>query len=235
MFPLLETAIGFVAIMLMISLLVKSLTELIKDHFDFYCDNLNYEADLFLRSVVKKSLAELKTDAAVLEKAPWLRDFDLSRIGEEFFNEDNIKPLLLAVRPDLDQAVLANIKGLLAAHVSRVKYMFTQRLKNLSFAVGVGLCLVLNEKTADQMAAADREAELAEARAQFGERVKSFTSEVNFGVGRVWRQTPPLPTKASWIYEFLGALMSGLLVSVGAPYWHDILESFGSLRKSANV
>jgi len=266
MFPLLETAIGFVAIMLMISLLVKSLTQLIKDHFDFYCDNLNYEADLFLRSVVKKSLAELKTDAAVLEKAPWLRDFDLSRIGEEFFNEDNIKPLLLAVRPDLDQAVLANIKGLLAAHVSRVKYMFTQRLKNLSFAVGVGLCLVLdinavtiwrtlythdqvrtafasetatsallNEKTADQMAAADREAELAEARAQFGERVKSFTSEVNFGVGRVWRQTPPLPTKASWIYEFLGALMSGLLVSVGAPYWHDILESFGSLRKSANV
>jgi hypothetical protein len=265
-FPLLETAIGFVAIMLMVSLLVKSLTELIKDHFDFYCDNLYYEADQFLRSVVNKSLSELKTDTAVLTRAPWLQDFDLSRMGDEFFNEDNVKALLLSIEPDLDPRVLANIKGLLSAHVSRVKYMFQQRLKNLSFAVGVGLCLILdvnavtiwrtlytndqvrtafasesatsallNQKTGEQNVSEQKAAELAEARAQFGERVKTFTSEVNFGVGRVWRQTPPMRSRVSWIYEFLGALMTGLLVSVGAPYWHDILESFGSLRKNANA
>lgn len=274
MFPLLETAIGFVAIMLMLTLLVKSLAELIKDHFDFYCDNLNYEADQFLRSVIGRSLTELKNDATALAKAPWLRDFDLARIGDEFFEEDNVRSVLLQIDPALDPAKLTNIKGQLAAHVSRVKYMFQQRLKNLSFAVGVGLCLMLdvnavtiwrtlythdqlrttfasesatrallersqpaaapNGENAQQAATREQqEARLAEARAEFGARVKTFTSEVNFGVARIWREA--MPSRRAWIYEFLGALMTGLLVSVGAPYWHDILQSFGSLRKSANA
>ena len=279
MFPLIETAIGFVAIMLMLTLLVKSLTSLINNHFDFYCDNLNYEVDQFLRGVLKKSLAELKADATKLEQAPWLKDFDLSRVGDEFFSEENIKSVLKDLAEPGQVIDMSNLKGRLAAHVSRVKYMFGQRVKNLAFAVGVGLCLLIdvnavtiwrtlytNEtvrtafaseaataallesgqpdktpqtasaatgdpKTAEQDAAvrAQTAAELAEARKQFRARLHNFTTEVNFGVGRVWHDPPP--TRTGWFYEFLGALVTGLLVSVGAPYWHDILENLGSLRK----
>jgi len=31
-------------------------------------------------------------------------------------------------------------------------------------------------------------------------------------------------------YEFFGSLLTGILVSIGAPYWHDILQALSSLR-----
>jgi hypothetical protein len=315
MFPLIETAIGFVAVMLMLTLLVKSVTELIKAHFDFYCDNLAYEADQFFRAALGRSLASLQRDPRVRQKLPWLSAENLSRIGDEFFNEENARAALGALESvtgtQVDPVIAAHLKGVLAAHVSRVTYTFNQRMKNLAFAVGVGLCLLLDvnaitiwrtlythdqlrttfsspemtsrllgtdaagrrtaASTAPNAAAsgtanttpgagtttattpgsatanptppaaaaatdaspvADEEAQLAEARRNFRDEVTRFTSEVNFGVARVWRGEPPLLTPWAWMMEFLGALVTGLLVSVGAPYWHDILENLGALRRS---
>jgi hypothetical protein len=37
------------------------------------------------------------------------------------------------------------------------------------------------------------------------------------------------------IYEFLGSLPTGILVSIGASYWHDILRALSSLRSTAKA
>ena len=33
-----------------------------------------------------------------------------------------------------------------------------------------------------------------------------------------------------FFYEFLGSLLTGILLSIGAPYWHDLLRALGNLR-----
>jgi hypothetical protein len=43
MLSLIETLTGFAAIMLMLSLLVKTLTSVIKNQLDYYSDNLEHE------------------------------------------------------------------------------------------------------------------------------------------------------------------------------------------------
>lgn len=62
--------------------------------------------------------------------------------------------------------------------------------------------------------------------------METFLADVNFGVGRVWRQGNPPIGGGPFLYEFLGSLMTGILVSVGAPYWHDLLRTLSNLRKS---
>jgi hypothetical protein len=32
------------------------------------------------------------------------------------------------------------------------------------------------------------------------------------------------------IYEFFGSLLTGIIVSIGAPYWHDFLQALVALR-----
>jgi hypothetical protein len=57
-------------------------------------------------------------------------------------------------------------------------------------------------------------------------------------VGRIWQtkaaqgdsndaQRTPFQ---NLVYEFFGSLLTGILVSIGAPYWHDILQALSSLR-----
>ena len=142
MFPLLETAIGFVAVMLILSLLVKSVTSILKDHFDFYTDNLRYEVGRLIRNTTGRLLTDLESDPQVLARAPWVGDVNWSRIGDEFFIKDNALWVLRAL--GATDAQLENLDGRLAGHLSRVKYTFEQRMKNLSFAVGLGLCLTLD-------------------------------------------------------------------------------------------
>jgi hypothetical protein len=287
MFPLLETAIGFLAVMLVLSLLVKSLTSLLKDHFDYYTDNLEYEASRLIRNTIGKSWTQLKSDPAVLARAPWVNDLDWSRVGDEFFNADNLTWLLteLGATP----AQLQNLEGRLAVHVSRVKYMFEQRMKNLSIAVGIGLCLLLDVNaltiwttlyrhdqvrtmfasdsatrallasdqsdaqstqpssspgadqpnggsTADSEARAAQRKRLADATKGFGESLSRFTTDVSFGIGWIWKTPSEEPASQPhlWDYliEFVAALLTGILVSVGAPYWHDLLESLSSVRQA---
>ena len=164
-------------------------------------------------------------------------------------------------------AQLENVEGRLAVHLGRVKYLFEQRMKNLSIAIGLGLCLVLDinaltiwhtlythdqlrttfasevatkallatEDTATQTEQSkDPDVErqrqnLKQASAKFSQGLAAFTTEVSFGVGKVWKQD--VTSRRALAVEFLGALLTGILVSVGAPYWHDLLESLSSLRK----
>jgi hypothetical protein len=65
---------------------------------------------------------------------------------------------------------------------------------------------------------------------EFRGRLLQFTRDVSFGIGRVWHHELP---KRDLLYEFIGAALTGLLVSVGAPYWHDVLENLSSLRRTS--
>ena len=58
-------------------------------------------------------------------------------------------------------------------------------------------------------------------------------SDVSFGIGKAWREIGSQRPQGvrGWGIEFIGAFLTGILVSVGAPYWHDLLESLASLRK----
>jgi hypothetical protein len=70
--------------------------------------------------------------------------------------------------------------------------------------------------------------------------MQGFLSDISFGVGRVWQTAPqggnagaPNETKSPFeiiVYEFFGSLLTGVLVSIGAPYWHDLLQTLAALR-----
>ena len=50
---------------------------------------------------------------------------------------------------------------------------------------------------------------------------------MTFGVGRIW--TGAVKGLSGLLYEFLGSLLTGILVSIGAPYWHDLLRALTAL------
>ena len=91
MVPLIETTIGFVAIMMVLSFLVKSLTTLISDHFDFYCDNFQYEVSQLIRNTTGRTWEWWASDPATVRRLPWVADIKWERLGDEFFSEDNIR------------------------------------------------------------------------------------------------------------------------------------------------
>ena len=72
----------------------------------------------------------------------------------------------------------------------------------------------------------------------FKKNMQSFLTDVQFGVGRIWRTKSadgkPTPvTPEVFFYEFFGSLLTGILVSIGAPYWHDLLQALSNLRTFA--
>ena len=60
---------------------------------------------------------------------------------------------------------------------------------------------------------------------------QQFLADVNFGVGRIWREDlASEKASRSFLYEFFGSLLTGILVSIGAPYWNDLLRALSGLR-----
>jgi hypothetical protein len=272
MFPLLETAIGFVAVMLTLSLLVKSLTSLIKDHFDFYSDNIRYEINCLFCDTIGQTFDDLRQDPTAVQRAPFLANTDWRRVGDEFFNRQNVEWML--TRLGAAPADLQDLDGRLTYYLGRAKYAFDTRMKTLSLAAGLALCLLLDvnavriwhtlytnsqlrtffesEYATQALLAAGNQsapqpesapnpqtaADLAAARAAFAQSVTNFVSDVSFGVGRIWQKggsggqpSEAIDTLPKFLAELLGALFTGLLVSVGAPYWHDLLKSLSALRR----
>jgi hypothetical protein len=287
MFPLLETITGFAAIMLMLSLLVKTLTSVIKNQLDYYSDNLKHEVDRLVLATTDKSWDRLVTNNP---RAPiWIKSIQWERLGEEFLTPAYMSWFL----KQLDQnARVFDLESRLKIHVANVKYTFEMRMKNLSVAVGLGLCLLCNINAItiwkslysdEQLRAtfsrqyAQRATDLAGERANaekstvsqgnpsavqgtsekpdndepldsgvndkkraelnkqataFRESLRSFLTDVSFGVGKIWHPSTQ-ETKTQFelfMYEFMGSLLTGILVSIGAPYWHDLLQALSSLR-----
>lgn len=296
MLSLIETITGFAAIMLMLSLLVKTLTSVIKNQWDYYSDNLKHEVQRLALETTGKAWDILVQSGSTPE---WVKNIHWERVGDEFLTPAYMSWFL----KQLDQnARVFDLESRLKIHVSNVKYAFEMRMKNLALAAGVGLCLVCNinaitiwkslytdeqlratfsgayadkasalasdsakqqTQSNDQQKPADQ-AQLNKQMQTFQTNMRSFLTDVSFGVGRIWRvgsegskanQAPPmqgeshqaLQTQAEHLgktepgneakspseiftYEFFGSLLTGILVSIGAPYWHDILQALAALR-----
>lgn len=150
MFPLIETVIGFSAIMLVLSFLVKSLTSVIKNHFDFYSRNLKHEVYSLLEGTLeipRKRLQEtIENDRALKTTLPWLLH-DWMRLGKEYLTKENITWVLKRLDPQklkVTDEVIKDLEGRLKVHIANIRYMFEKRLKNIALAVGLALCLALN-------------------------------------------------------------------------------------------
>lgn len=328
MFTLLETVIGFTVIMLLLSYLVKSLTSVVKNHFDYYSGHLETE----VRDLVMRLLGKHLEDVKIGVYEPF-KGIDWKEVGEEFLTADNFKALL---GPALNPGQVEALEAQLEIHKGKMQYAFSRRMKNLSLVCGLALCLIVNinaftiwqtlyndgqtrakfaapdyvqaviaradgaqeaapeteegaeeateseaagvetgapEPPADATAGAGAgaaddggedgaggdgpadvtepagtqgdpgaagpadtttptKAELAEEREMFATELASFTSEVNFGVGRVYDKSRPLGPRG-FLIELLGSLLTGILVSIGAPYWHDLLRTLSRVRSGA--
>jgi len=75
--------------------------------------------------------------------------------------------------------------------------------------------------------------ELEESTQAIFEQLERFQTDISFGVGRIWRE--PLAEKKDWLgfllYELLGSLLTGVFISIGAPYWHDLLRALAAIRR----
>jgi hypothetical protein len=270
MFSLLETLTGFAAIMLMLSLLVKTLTSVVKNQWDYYSDNLKHEVERLVLATTDKTWDKLVTNNP---QAPvWIKTIQWERLGDEFLAPAYMSWFL----KQLDQnARVSDLESRLKIHVANVKYTFQMRMKNLAVAVGLGLCLLCNinaftiwkslysdqqlratfsdayAKKATDLADASAKADKAKNetpapdasgspdKAQLDAQMKSFQAsmrgfltDVSFGIGKIWHLSTKDPTTQFeiFVYEFFGSLLTGILVSIGAPYWHDILQALSSLR-----
>lgn len=262
MLSLIETLTGFAAIMLMLSLLVKTLTSVIKNQWDFYSDNLKHEIQhLALETTGKTWDALIQNPAAPI----WVKNIHWERLGDEILTPAYMSWFLRQLDSN---ARVYDLESRLKIHVANVKYTFQMRMKNLALAVGLAVCLLWNINaftiwkslyTDQQLRAtfsgayAEKATKLAEEQANaeapkpdqtdaklrsFQNSMRGFLTDVRFGIGRVWQASPASdstdPTQRTPVqvfgYEFFGSLLTGILVSIGAPYWHDILQALSSLR-----
>src|SRR5229473_8519523 len=142
MLSLIETLTGFAAIMLMLSLLVKTLTSVIKNQLDYYSDNLEHEVKrLVLQTTGKTWDAILANPATPLQVKSIAMDIHWERLDEEFLTPAHLSWFL----KELDaNARISDLESRLKIHMANVKYTFQMRMKNLAMAAGVGLCLLCN-------------------------------------------------------------------------------------------
>lgn len=263
MLPLIDTIIGFAVIMLLLSLLIKSLTSVLKNHVDYYSRNLEMEVKRLINGTIDLGGQTLEA------KAPWTKNIQWRRLSEEFLNHENMKWMLTKLGADWN--ALKNLKARLEVHKSNIRYAFEKRTKNISLLLGLTLCLALNinalsiwdtlyndqqvrskfaseefvksalDKTEEYFQSKEeasgestetdkgkqREA-LKKERQEFMESIYHFKERVNFGIGKIW--TEPVGV-FGFLYQFFGTLLTGILVSIGAPYWHDLLRTLSAWRK----
>jgi hypothetical protein len=292
MLTLIETLTAFTAIMLMLSLLVKTLTSVIKNQLDYYSDNLEHEVKRLVLETTGKAWDDILNSPNTSDRVKnILMDIHWERLGDEFMSPAHLSWFLT----QLDQnARVSDLESRLKIHMANVKYTFEMRMKNLAVAVGLGLCLLCDVNavtiwkslyTDQQLRAtfsneyAKKASEMSEKQAQaasgvngtagttpgagatpgnmdapkltkaqadaqvaeFKQSMQGFLTDVSFGVGRIWKQDAKKNEAEDqkqqsatqiFIYEFFGSLLTGILISIGAPYWHDILQALSSLRST---
>jgi tetratricopeptide (TPR) repeat protein len=276
MFQLTQVSIEFLVIMLLLSYLVKSLTSVVKNHFDYYSQNLKREVERLVDGTLSAGGKRLEEKSPLLQKIQW------RRLGEDYLNKENME-WLLKMLGATDEA-LKNLEGRLELHRTNVRYAFEKRTKNISLALGLGLCLFLNinafsiwdtlyndqqarskfssptyvestlelvgeydkdiknldekvkidDKATEEMRAAaarakEQQKTLQKQRNALQKQIHHFRGEVAFGIGKIW--TERVTWWPGFFYEFLGSLLTGVLVSIGAPYWHDLLRKLTAFRQ----
>jgi|GEM_PF-4465996 len=294
MLALLDTLIGFCLIMLILSLLVKTLASVVKNRVDFYTEHLQAGWTRLTMEAARKAPPHIRKRLKAAADIP----LGLLRVREEL-GEERVEELLhkLGLPPAYLESLAANFQLMR----EKVKIFFEKRMKNISLVLGLILCLGLNingltifrtlyqdqdlrtrfsspeyveamiksfEKDTDPEAV-EEDADLVRQKSILKEKFELFNQEVTFGVGRVWtwigkgestNKSPEKPGNSSsnestdesknettessagektkdsikWyevFYEFFGSLVTAILISIGAPYWHDLLRALASLRR----
>lgn len=142
MLSLIETLTGFAAIMLMLSLLVKTLTSVIKNQWDYYSDNLEHEVKRLVLETTGKTWDAILTSGATPARVKNIAmDIHWERLGEEFLTPAHLSWFLKELDPN---ARVSDLESRLKIHMANVNYTFQMRMKNLAMAAGLGLCLLCN-------------------------------------------------------------------------------------------
>ena len=255
MFPLIETIVGFSVIMLLISYLIKSLTSVLKNHYDYYSKNLEMEVKRLINGTIAIGIKNLDES-----KKKLIKNIQWKRLGEEYLSKSNMEWLLKKLGASDDD--LKNLEDRLNVHKANISYAFEKRTKNISLILGLALCLGLNinaftiwdtlyndqqtrskfssqeatkfalEKAENEIVKSNKDIDpesLKKRREEFLGNFYSLQKDISFGLGKIW--TEKVKGISGFLYEFIGSLLTGILVSIGAPYWHDILRLFSKLRK----
>ena len=245
MLVLLETIISFSVIMLLLSYLVKSLTSLIKNFSNCYYSNcLEPEMNHVMSKSSKKNFEEKE-----LEKIKSVKSVQMGKdlLVMKFMNK-------LAKESKTDKKNMRSQFRLLKQCQNNFKANFTLRMKNLSLVCGLALCLLLNINAftiwktlytdshvrtkfasveyVDDVLKKYKEPEAKQTKIakQVKQDLTLLQADVNFGIGAIW--TTDKPNFWFCVKEFIGSLLTGIFVSIGAPYWHDLLRALSSLRSS---
>jgi hypothetical protein len=86
------------------------------------------------------------------------------------------------------------------------------------------------QETARSEELAEQRDALEKQRAALSKQIAHFKGEVGFGIGRIW--SGKIKSTSGFLYEFFGSLLTGILVSIGAPYWHDLLRALSARRQA---
>ena len=86
------------------------------------------------------------------------------------------------------------------------------------------------QETARSEELAEQRDALEQQRAALSKQIAHFKGEVGFGIGRIW--SGKIKSTSGFLYEFFGSLLTGILVSIGAPYWHDLLRTLSARRQA---
>jgi hypothetical protein len=205
MLSLIETITGFAAIMLMLSLLVKTLTSVMKNYLDYYSDNLKHEVKRLVLETTGKTWDSILNSKDTPEQVKNIvMDIHWERLGDEFLNQEYLTWFL----QQLDKnALVSDLGTRLKIHIANVSYTFQMRMKNLALAMGLGLCLLCNINAftiwrslyTDQQLRATFSDHYADKATQFAENQAKGTSQANpakpVDPARQAEQSNPKPTK----------------------------------------
>jgi hypothetical protein len=161
---------------------------------------------------------------------------------------DTLLAQLTTANGDLEK-LRDNLARAFDAMMDRVTGIYKRYLKWISLAVGIVLAVVMNADTIKVGTALWNDASL---RAQMVETARSFKTPDAPAGGNVnvsvvtkaiqdaetdlrplpvgWPDTPKLTSFGAWVMKIVGLLLTGLALSLGAPFWFDLLSKFMNLR-----
>jgi hypothetical protein len=164
--------------------------------------------------------------------------------------------LLDAAGDDIDRA-RENVEQWFDSAMDRVSGWYKRRTQLIIFLIGVGVAVAVNADTVSLANSLAREkplrdslvalaqgyAEVAPAlpaedpRKTIGEAIKQIQSSEALGLPLGWDGAASWPKNGllGWLLKAVGWLITAMAISLGAPFWFDLLKRFVSIRSSGKA
>jgi hypothetical protein len=254
---LFQTLLAVVVLIFALSVMVQAVQEVVKSLLDTKSDVMaktltKFMGDLLTVPQIKGALAVRGLDLTALENFN-KDDFRHLLNGIDFSNQA-LKGLLANVDATLEQKK-DNIAAAYDAALASFQKAYTSKNKWFAVAISFAVVLSLNanllllyeEVAADQVmsqAIVGKAAGMlaADPAASGGSLEDSYRSGRKT-VGDAIAKLPPLVRDSSYPKDFserpaaaiLGLLLMAILVSLGAPFWNDVLKGMTGLNNSLNT